>query len=225
MKSNTFILALTVLLSVVFTQKLAAHDPQQHRKEEKKEAAVDSTAHTDDSVSHVVAHDAEIHLGALPSLEEFPNYHPLLVHFPIVIILIAFFMQIFGFFIKSDIYHKTILAIIVLGYATAYLAAAWKHPHVNPEMINDAINSIFEEHEFYAKWTVYLAGAGAVAKAVELYFKRKMVWVILTTLLMAGAAASVSISGHHGAELVHKHGVGTQGRYLETHEDGQEHEH
>lgn len=225
MKSNIFLFVLTVLFSVTLIQKLAAHDPQQHHDEEKKEATVDSLTQTGDSVHHEEAHDAEMHQGALPSLEEFPNYHPLLVHFPIVILLIAFFMQLFGFFIKSDIYHKIILALAALGYASAYFAAAWRHPHVDPEMVNDVVRSVFEEHEFYAKWAVYLGGAGAIAKAVELYFKRKMVWVILTTLLMAGAAASVSISGHHGAELVHKHGVGAQGRFLETHEDGQEHEH
>ncbi|MAT54077.1 MAG: hypothetical protein CMN32_06315 [Saprospirales bacterium] len=225
MKSNIFLFVLTVFLSVTMAQKLCAHDPQQHHDEEKKEASVDSITQTGDSLHHDEAHDTEMHQGALLSLEEFPNYHPLLVHFPIVILLIAFFMQLFGFFIKSDIYHKSILALAVLGYASAYFAAAWRHPHVDPELVNDTIQSIFDEHQFYAKWAVYLGGAGAVAKAVELYFKRKLVWVILTTLLMASAATSVSISGHHGAELVHKHGVGTQGRFLEVHEDGHEHEH
>ncbi|MCB9334362.1 MAG: hypothetical protein H6574_25215 [Lewinellaceae bacterium] len=48
---------------------------------------------------------------------------------------------------------------------------------------------------------------------------------VLVVAAIAGAAWSVSYTGHYGATLVHLHGVGPQGNHLETHEDGQEHEH
>lgn len=225
MKKLISILPVAIAL-LLLSQSAFAHDPEKHKKPEQQEATIDSAAQQAATGMDTTLHEGHEVTTAIESLDEFPNYHPLIVHFPIVLLLLAAAMQLFGFFIKNEGYHRTILALAALGYATAYFAAAWRHPHVDPELVNDAIKSVFDEHQLYAKWAVYLGGAGAVAKAVELYFKRKIVLVILTTLLLAGAAAAVSISGHHGAELVHKHGVGTQGRYLETHEDGgQEHEH
>ncbi len=218
MFKNLISLALFGALFFVFPQTLEAHDPQEHEKEQKKEAVSDSTEQAGQTdLIDLHSHDAEGN-GQLPGLKEFPNYHPLIVHFPIVFLLVAFLMQVFGFFVKSDTYHKTILVLAALGYAAAYLAAAWRHPHIDVNAVSESVRQIFDQHQLYAKWAVYLGGAGALAKAAELYFKRKTILVILTTLLLAGAATLVSISGHHGAELVHKHGVGTQGRHLEMHE-------
>ena len=36
-------------------------------------------------------------------------------------------------------------------------------------------------------------------------------------VLLVGASVTVSIAGHHGAQLVHMGGVGPQGQYLESH--------
>jgi uncharacterized membrane protein len=207
-----------------FTQAAFAHDPQEHKKEEKNEAAVDSTAHVAGEAADTMLHAAHEEApggGGEASLEDFPNYHPLIVHFPIVLLLLAVAMQFFGFFIKSQGYHRTIFVLAALGYASAWFAAAWRHPHIDPDIVSAAIKHIFDDHQLYAKWAVWLGGAAAFAKGLELFFKRRWFLVALTTVLLAAAAASVAISGHHGAELVHKHGVGTQGKYLEVHE----HEH
>lgn len=216
---------LAAIMLLFISQPSFAHDPQKHEKAEQPETSADTVAQPPQASTDTAMHEEHEHATTIESLDEFPNYHPLVVHFPIVLLLIAAAMQLFGFFIKSEGYHRTILALAALGYASAYFAAAWRHPHIDPEMVSDAIKYVFDEHQLYAKWAVWLGGAGALAKAVELYFKRKVVFVILTTLLLIGAAGAVSLSGHHGAELVHKHGVGTQGKYLETHEDGPEHEH
>lgn len=166
--------------------------------------------------------------GMQSGVEEFPNYHPLVVHFPIVLLLLAALMQVAGFFIRSEGYHRTILVLGVLGYATAWFAAAWRHPHIDPDAVSAAAKHIFDEHQKYARWSVWAGGAGALAKGIELYFKRRMVWALLTTLLLSGAAGLVAVSGHHGAELVHKHGIGPKGGFLkkstasippEVHED------
>ena len=219
MKKLIRILPLAITL-LFLSQSAYAHDPEKHEKPEQQEASIDSAAQQPVAGMDTTLHEGHEYKTAIKSLDEFPNYHPLVVHFPIVLLLLAAAMQVFGFFIKSEGYHRTILALAALGYAAAYFAAAWRHPHIDPELVNDAIKSVFDEHQLYAKWAVYLGGAGALVKAVELYFKRKIALVILTTLLLAAAAASVSISGHHGAELIHKHGVGAQGKYLEVHENG-----
>lgn len=152
--------------------------------------------------------------GMQASVEEFPNYHPLVVHFPIVLLLLAALMQVAGFFIKSEGYHRTIFVVAVLGYATAWFAAAWRHPHIDPDSVSTAAKHIFDEHQKYARWSVWAGGVGALAKGIELYFKRRLGWALLTTLLLAVAGVLVAVSGHHGAELVHKHGIGPKGGFL-----------
>jgi len=138
----------------------------------------------------------------------------MIVHFPIVLLLLAAAMQLAGFFVKNKGFHYTILALAALGYASAYFAAAWRHPQIEREAVSAVVQLIYDEHQLYARWSVYLGGAGAVLKGVELYFRQRFFLVALTALALLGAAAAVAISGHHGAELVHKHGVGPKGKFL-----------
>jgi uncharacterized membrane protein len=150
-------------------------------------------------------------------MTDFPNYHPMIVHFPIVLLLLAAAMQTCGFWVKNKGFQYTILAFSVLGYASAYFAAAWRHPQIDREMVNAAAQLIFDEHQWYARWSVYLGGAGAVLKGVELYFRQRFFLVFLTSLVLIGSAVAVGISGHHGAELVYKHGIGPKSDFLKQH--------
>lgn len=147
-------------------------------------------------------------------MEQFPNYHPMIVHFPIVLLVLAAVMQLVGFGVKNKGFHYTILVFAVLGYASAYFAAAWRHPQINREAVSAAVQLIYDEHQLYARWSVYLGGAGAALKGVELYFRQRYFLVVLTALALLGAAAAVAISGHHGAQLVHIHGIGPKGEFL-----------
>lgn len=147
-------------------------------------------------------------------MESFPNYHPMIVHFPIVLLLIAAAMQLASFFVKSRDFQWAILAIAVLGYASAYFAAAWRHPQMEREAVNEAVLLIFDDHQLFARWSVWLGGAGAALKAVEIYFRGRTLWTVLTALALLGSTVAVAVSGHYGAELVHKHGVGPKGNFL-----------
>jgi hypothetical protein len=128
-------------------------------------------------------------------MEDFPNYHPMIVHFPIVLLLLAAVMQLVGFGVKNKGFHYTILVFAVLGYASAYFAAAWRHPQIEREAVSAAVLAIFDEHQLYARWSVYLGGAGAVLKGVELYFRQRLFLVLLTALALSGAA--VAGGGRH----------------------------
>ncbi len=43
--------------------------------------------------------------------------------------------------------------------------------------------------------------------------------------LGGNSAYSVSQAGHYGATLAHIHGVGVQGNFIESHDDGHDHSH
>ena len=138
----------------------------------------------------------------------------MIVHFPIVLLVLAAVLQLVGFGAKNKGFHYTILVLAALGYASAYFAAAWRHPQINRELVSAAAQLIFDEHQWYARWSVYLGGAGAALKGVELYFRQRFFLVLLTALTLSGAAVAVGISAHHGAQLVHIYGIGPKGDFL-----------
>ncbi len=147
-------------------------------------------------------------------VSDFPNYHPLVVHFPIILLLIAAVMQIGVLFFKNKAYNYTIIAFTVIGFITGLLAAKVFHAHA-AESISPAQMEVFEAHEKFAYLTLWLSGVASAFKLSALFVRNK--WMeIIALLLLIGSAITVSIAGHHGAELVYKYGIGPKGEKLET---------
>ena len=44
-------------------------------------------------------------------MEQFPNYHPMIVHFPIVLLVLAAVQQLIGFGVRNKGFHYTILIL------------------------------------------------------------------------------------------------------------------
>ena len=175
-------------------------------------AAVAGTAHSD-SVGHGQPHDKEA-ANPVP-VKEFPNLHPLVVHFPIVLLIVAALMQVAGLFFSSRPYAIAVAVIASLGFLGAYLASNNFHGHASE--LTGAAGELFENHEYWAFWSVRLAGIGALIQIISLFVNRK-IWIkAAVAVFLVGSAVCVSISGHHGAELVHKYGIGPKGEYLEQH--------
>ncbi len=157
----------------------------------------------------------------MENLEAFPNLHPLMVHFPLVFLLIAAGMQIALMFFKSKPFNITIIVLTVVGFITGYLSTTVFHAHPSHN-ISPAAHELFEEHERLATITLWLSGIASVIKLAGLFIHRK--WIeIVALLFLVGSAVTVSLAGHHGAELVYKQGIGPQGEKLETEHD--EHSH
>jgi uncharacterized membrane protein len=148
----------------------------------------------------------------------FPNYHPLIVHFPIVLLLIAAAMQIALMFFKNTVFNYTIITLTVIGFITGWLAASVFHAHAASNVSTQAME-LFEEHEKLAFITIWLSGIASLFKIIGLFTTKKWIEVI-SLLLLLGSSVAVSLAGHHGSELVYKQGIGPKGEKLE-----QEHKH
>ncbi len=178
--------------------------------------SIDSHEHSDHSESSTYSEIAE------PGWSDFPSLHPMVVHFPVVLLLIALITQIVSFFIWKN--ELSIITLIILfgGAIGAFIASNYAHPHTTE--LNKIAADLLIQHELYAGYTKWLSLAAVVLKGLSHFIIKRKLWgEILVLIIMLGAAYSVSQAGHYGAALTHLHGIGVQGKYLENHLDDHEH--
>jgi len=150
-----------------------------------------------------------------PGIADFPNYHPLIVHFPLVLLLAAAVLQIAVVLMHhtNKGYNYAVTAATVIGFITALLAATLLHAHPADD-INAKAKEIFEAHEQFAFTTLWISGVASLFKVWGLFNHKKWVETVALLLLLS-AAVTVSLAGHRGSELVYKQGVGPEGQKLE----------
>ena len=147
------------------------------------------------------------------SLDEFPNLHPLVVHFPIVLLLLAVVLQLIQLFTMNRTMDWVVLLTVGAGFIGAYVAGNFVHPHT--EGLTETAKKVLEQHDKYAMWAMWSSAAAALLKLVSLFwFKQKRWFEILVFLVLAFSGYSVGWAGHYGSQLVYIEGVGPQGNYL-----------
>jgi uncharacterized membrane protein len=150
-------------------------------------------------------------------IEEFPTLHPLVVHFPIMLIILAAAFQVVSMLVFRREMGWVVVVMAFLGSVGAYLASNVFHPHTTG--LTENAQRLLVEHELFAAYSLWLAASGFVLKSVSQFFLERRWWSeAVVTIVLLGAAVAVAWAGHHGAELVHKEGVGPRGNFLEMHD-------
>lgn len=217
---------LPVAIALLFLgQSAFAHDPEKHKKPEESEKPTDTVAHVEDTLTAAIAHGTEHQHEEMHStiveakLSDFPSLHPLLVHFPIVLLLLAFLTQLLALFVWNKEFSLLTGILLLGGFVGAYLVSTFFHPHTGE--LSEAAQQVLDLHDRYAEYTVWASGIALLLKAASHFFLKRKLWMeVLVVVAIAGAAWSVSHAGHYGATLVHLHGVGPQGNHLEVGEHG-----
>ncbi len=146
-------------------------------------------------------------------LDEFPNLHPLVVHFPIALLLLAVVLQLIQLFTMNRTMDWVVLLTVGAGFIGAYVAGTFVHPHT--EGLTEAAKKVLEQHDKYAMWTMWSSAAAAVLKLGSLFLLKQRRWFeVLVFLVLAFSVYSVGWAGHYGSQLVYIEGVGPQGKYL-----------
>lgn len=222
---KSFNLLLVAIMMIAYAQASFAHDPKEHDQDKQHETAQGSTAQASDTMEMEALHDQEQkeeHSAIVQaSYGDFPTLHPLIVHFPIVLLLLAFATQLGAlFFWKKEL--SLITALLLLGgLLSAYLASTVFHPHTGE--LSEAAQQVLDLHDRYADYTLWASGLGFLTKIASHFLLKRTLWMeIIVAAILAVATWSVSSAGHYGATLVHLHGVGPQGNHLEVQDD---HEH
>ncbi|MEO6904061.1 MAG: DUF2231 domain-containing protein [Bacteroidia bacterium] len=204
------IVSITVLL-VTISINAFGHEHSKNTAEDTV-SQVASSIHGDS----VMLHEMEKH-HEMKSVDAFPNYHPLVVHFPIVLIIMAFVFQLLSFFVYKKEFSLATLILLALGVISAGLASNTFHAH--PLELTGRAKEIFETHEQMASFTWWFSLIALLIKISSHFFMKRKWWMeSIATLFLLASAITVSIAGHHGAMLVHIEGIGPKGEHLELHD-------
>jgi uncharacterized membrane protein len=149
---------------------------------------------------------------------DFPNLHPLVVHFPIVLLLVAAALQ--AVLVVKEWQQVRWIALIAMAGGFAGGIAASTVLHAMPRGLPPKAAAIFATHEQYASYTLWLAGITLLLAVVGEFFQiRARAYAGLVLVAALAAAGTVSVAGHHGALLVYVEGVGPKGNMVMSEEE------
>jgi len=143
----------------------------------------------------------------------FPNYHPLVVHFPIVLLIFAALLQFLAHWKKE--LNFSVFILLVFGTAGAWLAAEIFDAHPLKNGLSPEARQIFHSHHQFSDYTTWLATAALLLKTMTFFVtKRKQLLEFVVLIVLTASAITVSAAGHYGSYLVHIEGVGPKGNLL-----------
>lgn len=142
--------------------------------------------------------------------KQFPNLHPLVVHFPIALLVAAVLTQFTVLFLPKNANLKWLTFLLLIGGCIGALIAIQTSVHVSGEADDKAIE-IFETHRLFGLLTFWFSLAATILRFVSIkWFRKRRIEIILTILILS-IGIFVTIAGHHGAQLVYIYNVGPQG--------------
>lgn len=133
------------------------------------------------------------------------HFHPMLSHFPIVLIILGFVIELIVFFSKKETCLSKIgFYILLLGAISAFFA--WLTGEFFTEELTGAINEVREMHEHFVWVSLGLLAATCIVKYFILFRKiesKNLKWVAF--VLYALTVISFCITGYYGGTLVYNY--------------------
>ncbi|MDI3521508.1 MAG: hypothetical protein PWR04_1496 [Anaerophaga sp.] len=138
------------------------------------------------------------------------HLHAMIVHFPVALVLVAFFTEVLGLIFKKKFYQQATFYILILA-ALGTIAAYITGDVAGGGMEGGSLLQAIEAHEKAALLTLLLTIAAAGAKSALYILKKEILWLkIVAFVLLLAAAGSVAYTGNLGGQLVFKHAAGVE---------------
>lgn len=137
------------------------------------------------------------------------NIHPLIIHFPIALLVVAVLFEIGRLFFKNnDWMTKTILSLYAIG-TTGLLAAFWSGRRaVEAVTVSGDAVPVVTTHEDWALYTLIFYTIFTIARFL-VWWKEKDKFTIQLVVIISAIVGTGMLwyTGELGAKLVYKHGV------------------
>jgi len=138
------------------------------------------------------------------------HIHPMLVHFPIALLIAGLFSDILGLFVKKEFFTRAGFYLLILGTLGAIAAV------ITGLMAGDGIESgplkdAVEMHEDAGLLTLWLAVITSAFRIILVMLKKYQGGLkMLALVLFLATVLSVARTGFYGGELVYKHAAGVE---------------
>ncbi len=137
--------------------------------------------------------------------------HPMLVHFPIALLIVGFLAEATGAIFKKEFFSKAAFYLLIIG--TLGAVAAYLSGNIAGDGITETgtLKQALEIHESSAILTVWLVVATTlfrVALVALKKFRGTLQWVAVALFLVS--ILSIARTGHYGGQLVFKHAAGVR---------------
>ena len=137
-----------------------------------------------------------------------PNWHPLVIHFPVALLTASLFVDLVALARRQDRWHRVAYGLLVGGVLTASAAVISGTEAALPYRSQSEVADLIQQHEDFGTiaFIVFLA---TVLGRLPLFLQRRGGWP-LTLWILLGACGWVLLSwtSYYGGELVYQHGVG-----------------
>ncbi len=146
--------------------------------------------------------------------EWMPNIHPLIIHFPIVLIILAVILQFIALVIwKLPYLRKITMAVFILGIMTLIFAYLSGRQAADSVLLPTIAINIVSKHADFAQWTlIYFVILTVLHLGVRLLKinDNKSISIVFFLMSFFGLLLVVK-TADLGGQLVYKYGVGVQG--------------
>ena len=139
------------------------------------------------------------------------HLHPMIVHFPIALLIVGFLSDIVGLITKRDFFTQAGFYLFTLG-ALGVIAAFITGSQAGDGIVEEgALKHALETHEGAATLAIWVTSIAAVFR-IALFLLKKYSGVLKMVSLALGLLAVMAIArtGYYGGELVYKHAAGVQ---------------
>ncbi len=137
------------------------------------------------------------------------HVHPMIVHFPIALLILGFFSEIAGLIFKKKFFTDAALLLLVTGAAGAVAAFLTGSNAADGLTEAGSLKRAVETHEGAAELAMWLSLAAALFRSVAAFAKKHLnILRPIAILLFLVAVVAVARAGYYGGELVFKHAAG-----------------